>query len=210
MVAFCYHLDSGLLDSVSYLCQAAVPSGAGLEHSLLLPQARHFCCPPGLPRWLTGKESTCQCRKSRRCSRRRFNPWVRKIPWRRKWQLTPVFLPGRSHGQRSLVGYSPWSAKNGTWLSNQAHTQERAEEWRQDLQICLLPEEEVEQEACHGPLISGSLAIWLGLSLRVAFCRLQWGWTKGEPLLPGICVLTYLGRVRLSDLLPSHIKSRSI
>ena len=59
-------------------------------------------------------------------------------------------------------------------------------------------------------IIISSLAIWLGLSLRVAFCRLQWGWTKGEPLLPGICVLTYLGRVRLSDLLPSHIKSRSI
>ena len=34
-------------------------------------------------------------------------PWVRKIPWRRKWQCTPVFLPGKSHGQRSLVGYSP-------------------------------------------------------------------------------------------------------
>ena len=39
----------------------------------------------------------------------RFNPWVRKIPWRRKWQLIPVFLPGESNGQRSLVGYSPWS-----------------------------------------------------------------------------------------------------
>ena len=37
--------------------------------------------------------------------RRRFHPWVRKIPWRRAWQLTPVFLPGESHGQRSLVGY---------------------------------------------------------------------------------------------------------
>ena len=37
-----------------------------------------------------------------------FNPWVRKIPWRRKWQPTPVFLPGESHGRRSLVGYSPW------------------------------------------------------------------------------------------------------
>ena len=37
----------------------------------------------------------------------RFDPWVRKIPWRRKWQRTPVFLPGESHGQRSLVGYSP-------------------------------------------------------------------------------------------------------
>ena len=37
----------------------------------------------------------------------RFNPWVGKIPWRRKWQPTPVFLPGESHGQRSLVGFSP-------------------------------------------------------------------------------------------------------
>ena len=39
------------------------------------------------------------------------HPWVRKIPWRRKWQPTPVFLPGKSHGQRSLVGYSPWGRK---------------------------------------------------------------------------------------------------
>ena len=41
----------------------------------------------------------------------RFNPWVRKIPWRREWKPTPVFWPGKSHGQRSLVGYSPWSHK---------------------------------------------------------------------------------------------------
>jgi len=40
-----------------------------------------------------------------------FNPWVRKIPWRRKWQHTPVFLPGASHGQRSLEGYRPLSCK---------------------------------------------------------------------------------------------------
>ena len=53
----------------------------------------------GLPRWLSGKESTCQYR---RCQ---FNPWVGKIPWRRKWQLTPVFLPGKSHGQRSLLDH---------------------------------------------------------------------------------------------------------
>ena len=43
-----------------------------------------------------------------RCKRCRFDPWVRKIPWRRTWQPTPVFLPGESHGQRSLEGYSPW------------------------------------------------------------------------------------------------------
>ena len=49
----------------------------------------------------------------------RFNPWVRKIPWRRKWQSTPVLLPGKFHGWRSLVGYSPWGCKESDmteWL----------------------------------------------------------------------------------------------
>ena len=45
------------------------------------------------------------------CERPGFNPWVRKISWRRKWQPTPIFLPGKSHGQRNLVGYSPWGRK---------------------------------------------------------------------------------------------------
>ena len=58
-----------------------------------------------LPSWLSGKEATCQCR------RHGFYPWVRKVPWRRKWQPTPVFLPGESHGQGSLAGYSPWGGK---------------------------------------------------------------------------------------------------
>ena len=43
--------------------------------------------------------------------RGRFDPWVGKIPWRRAWQPTAVFLPGESHGQRSLAGYSPWGGK---------------------------------------------------------------------------------------------------
>ena len=51
-----------------------------------------------------------------------FDPWVRKMPWRRKWQPTPVFLPGRSHGQRSLAGSSPWGCKNGTRLNGKART----------------------------------------------------------------------------------------
>ena len=56
--------------------------------------------------WLGGKKkTTCQCR------RRGFNSWIRKIPWRRKWKPTPVFLPGKSEGQRSLVGCSPWGPK---------------------------------------------------------------------------------------------------
>ena len=45
------------------------------------------------------------------CGRPRFDPWVGKIPWRRKWQSTPGFLPGESQGQRSLVGYSPQGRK---------------------------------------------------------------------------------------------------
>ena len=55
----------------------------------------------GLP---SSKES-CQWR------RHEFEPWIGKILWRRKWQSTPVFLPGKSHGQRSLMGYSPWGCK---------------------------------------------------------------------------------------------------
>ena len=53
------------------------------------------------------------------CRTRGFNPWVRKIPWKMKWQPTPVFLPEKSHGQRSLAGYSPWVSKSQTWLSIQ-------------------------------------------------------------------------------------------
>ena len=59
----------------------------------------------GLLWWLSGKESACQCR------RHIFKPQVRKIPWRRKWQPTLVFLFGKSHGQMSLVGCGPWGRK---------------------------------------------------------------------------------------------------
>ena len=59
----------------------------------------------GFPGGSVGKESAMQGR------RRRFNPWVGKIIWRRAWQSTPIFLPGESHGQKSLAGYSPWGCK---------------------------------------------------------------------------------------------------
>ena len=53
-------------------------------------------------RWLSGKEFVCQYKKY---GFHPWVPWVRKIPWRRKWQATPVFLPGKCHGRRSLAGY---------------------------------------------------------------------------------------------------------
>jgi len=58
----------------------------------------------GFPDGASGKESACQCRKGRRCG---FDRWVGNIPWRRAWQTTAVFLPGKFHGQRSLAEYSP-------------------------------------------------------------------------------------------------------
>ena len=57
----------------------------------------------GFPGGTSGKESACQCRRHKRSG---FDPWVGKIPWRRAWQPTPVFLPGESHRQKSLVGYT--------------------------------------------------------------------------------------------------------
>ena len=62
----------------------------------------------GFPGGTSGKDPTCLCRRCKRCG---FNPWVGKSPWRRALQLTPVFLPRESHGQRSLGGCSPWGCK---------------------------------------------------------------------------------------------------
>ena len=62
----------------------------------------------GFPGGTSGKKSTCHCRS---CSRLWFNLWVRKIPWRRKWLPTPVFLSEKFYGSRSLAGYSPWGFK---------------------------------------------------------------------------------------------------
>ena len=60
--------------------------------------------------------------KCRRCKRRRFDPWDGKILWSRKQQPIPVFLPGKFHGQRSLVGYSPWGHRESDRLRPTEHT----------------------------------------------------------------------------------------
>ena len=62
----------------------------------------------GFPGGASGKEPACQCRRHKRCG---FDHWVQKIPWKKVWQPTPVFLPGESCEQRSLAGDAPWSSK---------------------------------------------------------------------------------------------------
>ena len=83
-----------------YICHIYIPS---------IPFTPHLPC-IWPPRWHSGKESGFQCRRCKRC---RFDPWVEKIPWRRKWQHPPVFWPGKFHGQRSLGGYSSWGRRVG-------------------------------------------------------------------------------------------------
>ena len=77
----------------------------------------------------SGKESTCKCRSRRRL---RFDPWVGKIPWRRAWQPTPVFLPGEPHGQRSLAGYCSSRHKVGY-----------------DQSECMQAHDWIAKESCH-------------------------------------------------------------
>ena len=90
------------------------PLDPGISHRLILPDA-NVVLPPHLPSH-SGASLVAQSVKNQLTiqetpvmrERPRFDPWVRKCRWRRREQPTPTFLPGKSHGQRSLAGYSPW------------------------------------------------------------------------------------------------------
>lgn len=67
----------------------------------------------------SAKEPACQCRRGKRCG---FNPRIRKIPWRRSWRPTPVFLPEKSHGQGNLAGYRTWDRRVAhDWARTHTH-----------------------------------------------------------------------------------------
>ena len=105
--------------------------------------------PPG-----QSKEPACQLRRHKR---HRFTPWVRKVPWRRAWQPTPVFLPGDSHGQRSLEGCSPWGRRElGTMEQlSSSRTIQWPSAWRQGtLVLCV----QTTQQLCtlRPPQVSAS------------------------------------------------------
>ena len=74
----------------------------------------------GFPGGASGEEPSCQCRGHKR---HRFDLWLRKIPWKRAWRSTPVFLPAEFHRQRSLAGYGPWGRKELNTPEVTQHTQ---------------------------------------------------------------------------------------
>ena len=94
----------------------------------LLKESRTDTWVQGRSRWLNGKESACQCR------RYKFDCWDGKVLWRRKWLPTPVFFPGKSLGQRSLVGYSPWGGKESD-TTEQLNTHTHTDAQRKDNMI---------------------------------------------------------------------------
>ena len=134
----------------------------------------------GLPRWCSSKECPCQCR------RHRVDPWVGKIPWRRKWQPTPVFLPGKLDGQRSLAGSSPHQELDMT---------ER--DWAPTSEISVGP----RCEYCKAPsllLLSSGLRPLpaLLMTLQVGPCLRGLGASAYD--LPSLCTSSYQPQVKPS------------
>ena len=106
-------------DTALFIAESPVSSMKGRKEWMKSNRRKsprlYTSCPQAsrLPWWLSGKESTCQCK---RCG---FDPWVRKIPCRGKWQLIPAFLPGKSQGQRSLRRLWSTGLQNSwIWLSD--------------------------------------------------------------------------------------------
>ena len=100
---FCVLSHSGIL-GITYISRIELQSEDHVGNT-----SGHACV------WLLGGTVV------KRFNRSRFDPWVRKIPWRRKWQPTPVFLPGEFHAQRNLTGYNPWGCRvRYDWVTKHA------------------------------------------------------------------------------------------
>ena len=125
----CFGRQTGLSLNLGWWPPGCVTLGEWLSliasQSLSFSSAkpRHVSCKDimktivcGLPWWLRWLRVCLQC------GRPGFHPWVRKIPWRREWQPTPVFWPGELHRQRSLAGYSPWDCKESGMTEQLTHT----------------------------------------------------------------------------------------
>ena len=111
------------MDKNYHICHGVIPlklSGRLLKLTYCFVRVSRINIFEGFRGGSSGEEHACQCRKQKRCG---FSPWAGRIPHRKKWHHTPVFLPGKFHGKRTLVGYRSWIVKSQTQLSTctQAH-----------------------------------------------------------------------------------------
>ena len=109
-----FSLNNWLNDSVIYWANGRTNLGEVNSQEFYLDNIKLEL--DDIPWWLRWQRICLQCKRPR------LDPWVEKIPWRRGWLLTPVFLPGKSHGHRNLVGYSPWACKESDTTEQLTHT----------------------------------------------------------------------------------------
>ena len=148
------------------------------------------------------------CLQGRRCKRLWFSPWVRKIPWRRKWQSTPVSLPEKPHGERSLLGYSPKGHKESA-TTEWAHRSLLSRSGK-SMYLCLVPDLiEWASSSCslQGMLLAGGFSCVAIITLRyipslpnlfefsswkdVEFCQMLFLYVLRWSYL-GMCVFMYV------------------
>ena len=163
------------------------------QHGCHTEVLHRLCSAKGSPGSSSGEDPTGPHRRRKRCG---FHPWVGKMPCRRTWQPTPVFLPGKSHGQRSLAAYSPWGGKVGhdgsdvhsmyafsSRLWGLALCISPADWWSCRLEICRFPAETYKIAGCpvcgHWGLGTGIVAASPGLG-TLAWPGLQQCWDSRE------------------------------
>ena len=167
--------------------------GCKLQPRWTLPQS-----PPwiircgGLPYSSDSKESACNSADLGLIPG--FNPWVRKIPWGRKWQPTPIFLPEESHGQRSLAGYSPWGLKELDMTEQLTHTSSDVG--------CLPHTEDLRATSLHlwaqfllSPLLSGIMVLLSSCSSHWTAPWFRWSLSHWQ----------FLGLFVVADHYPIHV-----
>ena len=135
---------------------------------------------PGVASW---KEPACRCRG---CNRRRFNPWVGKISWRRQWQPTLVVLPGKSHGQRNLVRLQSMGSQRvgHDWVTSlkEKNTQKSKQFFHvQDLNS------QLKKKVLYKSLSIDVFSNLLSTNLRWSFCRNSIKMRKNNHLLKAKC-----------------------
>ena len=156
-----------------YLNKSGHPGCSGWLCTLVrnsLISERVSGAPLGLPRWQSGKESTCQCR---RCE---FDPWVGKVPWRRAWQHTPGLLPGESHDRGAWRASVHRVTENQTRLSSWVPSSENLSGSHTGVKGTLPVLEDARKEVCRFPA-----------------CRIKWPMlSESLSFRPTFCLLDYL------------------
>ena len=136
--------------------------------------------PKGLPKWCNDKESACRCRRCKRC---RFNPRVRNVPWRSRWQPTPVFLPGKPQWTEEPGRLQSMGSQRVGHDWAHTHTMSQNQRWKPHTGLLTAPDSGASEAAfCCSRRVSPEWS-W-ETSVCRAECASRWAVFGAQPLLP--------------------------